>query len=44
MTDEEKKFSKQLIGKTVVSKTGKKFSFNDQILEKWVNITFNKNG
>ncbi|MFC1691316.1 PRC-barrel domain-containing protein [Nanoarchaeota archaeon] len=25
MTEEEKKFSKQLIGKTVVSKTGKKF-------------------
>jgi len=25
MVDEEKKFSKQLIGKTVVSKTGKKF-------------------
>jgi len=25
MTDEEKKFSKQLIGKTIVSKTGKRF-------------------
>ncbi|MBU0667235.1 MAG: PRC-barrel domain-containing protein [Nanoarchaeota archaeon] len=25
MAEEEKKFSKQLIGKTVVSKTGKKF-------------------
>jgi sporulation protein YlmC with PRC-barrel domain len=25
MTDEEKKFSKNLIGKTVVSKTGKRF-------------------
>ena len=25
MADEEKKFSKQLIGKTVVSKTGKRF-------------------
>jgi len=25
MADEEKKFSKQIIGKTVVSKTGKKF-------------------
>ena len=25
MSEEEKKFSKQLIGKTVVSKTGKKF-------------------
>jgi len=25
MTEEEKKFSKQLVGKTVVSKTGKKF-------------------
>ncbi|MBD3209075.1 PRC-barrel domain-containing protein [Candidatus Woesearchaeota archaeon] len=25
MTEEEKKFSKQLIGKTVVSKTGKRF-------------------
>ena len=25
MSDDEKKFSKQLIGKTVVSKTGKKF-------------------
>ncbi len=25
MTSDEKKFSKQLIGKTVVSKTGKKF-------------------
>lgn len=25
MSDEEKKFSKQLIGKTVVSKTGKRF-------------------
>jgi sporulation protein YlmC with PRC-barrel domain len=25
MTDEEKKFSKKLMGKTVVSKTGKKF-------------------
>ncbi len=25
MTDEEKKYSKQLMGKTVVSKTGKKF-------------------
>lgn len=25
MADEEKKFSKQLIGKTIVSKTGKKF-------------------
>ena len=25
MADEDKKFSKQLIGKTVVSKTGKKF-------------------
>ena len=25
MTEEDKKFSKQLIGKTIVSKTGKKF-------------------
>lgn len=25
MTDEEKNFSKQILGKTVVSKTGKKF-------------------
>ena len=25
MADEEKKFSKQLIGKTIVSKTGKRF-------------------
>ena len=25
MSEEEKKFSKQLIGKTIVSKTGKKF-------------------
>ncbi|MFT4303244.1 MAG: PRC-barrel domain-containing protein [Candidatus Woesearchaeota archaeon] len=25
MTEEEKKFSKQILGKTVVSKTGKKF-------------------
>lgn len=25
MADEEKKFSKQILGKTVVSKTGKKF-------------------
>ena len=25
MTDDEKKFTKQIIGKTVVSKTGKKF-------------------
>ncbi len=25
MTDEDKKFSKQLIGKTVVTKTGKRF-------------------
>ena len=34
MADEEKKFSKQLIGKTVVSKTGKRFGeVGDMIFE-----------
>ena len=34
MPDEEKKFSKQLIGKTVVSKSGKKFgTIGDIIFE-----------
>ena len=32
MTEEEKKFSKQLIGKTVVSKTGKRFGEVGDIL------------
>ena len=34
MADEDKKFSKQLIGKTVVSKTGKRFGeVGDLIVE-----------
>jgi len=32
MIEEDKKFSKQLIGKTIVSKTGKKFGDVDDII------------
>ena len=32
MTEEEKKFSKQLIGKTIVSKSGKKFGLVGDVI------------